>query len=656
LNVCLYLLEQNGETLSLTLGGYDANRFVPHNTTFELNPGTNPQAYINSISVSSAASSNNWTVPVNLLYTSDGVSAIIDSSTPYLWLPQAVCDRFAGSLGLTYNETLNIYTFDGNSSQHTTLENAQLTFTFSLSSLANTPTVNITLPYEAFNLQLTYPSIPNTTFGGADSSKYYFPLRPATSQQYTIGRAFLQEAYIITDYERNNFSIHQAVHIANPVGNTSIVAITRPADSIFSGPPSSLRKGLSTGAIVGIVVGVIVVLAISCLSLVVLFRRRYCKEKTIEIKEEMSQPQTFFSRFRRNRPPRVHEAAGCTTFPTEVGADASHERFELPGAFPAELDSESGTLSGTTENGSTQDSVQTSAYERACRRLEHQQQLARQASSNPEAYPIEKTESDVSPVAHYRSSNLVPGSVLDTDSPLISPIGAESTASLPSPVSAGSGLAPAGLSPPPTYRRINPAHVVYAGRIPDNVQLPRNIPKMIGSDGRTLRAEETTSDDSDGSLGSDYTENGEIDMHQGLDSVVQDATAPEDLYGADSGTWRHITGRGRADGTTSDNASNHNDSDAHTSSDKASSDDEGKFLREDIMGLRSGMQAREILAANGSDANGTGSGRFGGAYLGDGEFGAGVGGLEGGEMDLVHIPQFAPRRFSWEEERLNGRD
>ena len=66
--------------------------------------------------------------------------------------------------------------------------NASVTF-----QLANFVTggnyVNITLPYSSFDLNLTtnYPDILNTTA--------YFPLRQAQDpSQYTIGRAFLQEA------------------------------------------------------------------------------------------------------------------------------------------------------------------------------------------------------------------------------------------------------------------------------------------------------------------------------------------------------------------------------------------------------------------------------------------------------------------------------
>ncbi|PMD62381.1 uncharacterized protein K444DRAFT_717009 [Hyaloscypha bicolor E] len=59
----------------------------------------------------------------------------------------------------------------------------------------------------------------------------------------------------------------------------------------------------------------------------------------------------------------VHEAGGSTNYPTELAADAPHERFELPAPLgPAELDSDSRTWEGTIANG-TADSAGLSAYE-----------------------------------------------------------------------------------------------------------------------------------------------------------------------------------------------------------------------------------------------------------------------------------------------------
>jgi hypothetical protein len=632
--------ELKGEPNSLTLGGYDANRFVPHNITFSLNNNQLPQTYVNSISVVSANPLSQWSSGEELLFISDRVSAIIDSSTPFLWLPESVCDRFAQSLGLVYDSTVNLYTFGSNSTQHGLLGNSSLTFTFSLSDISTSSTaVNITLPYAAFDLQLVYPAV-GKSYIDSNGPMNYFPLRQATSEaQYTIDRAFLQEAYIITDYERNTFSIHQAVHTSDPIGNTSIVAITRPVDSTLSGPPGS--KSLHTGGIVGAAVGAAIIIAGMIFILVYFCKRRRVKkgDSSVDEKSIESKPSLISRLLGCQRPPLVHEATGSTNYPTEVGADATHELFELPAPLgPAELDSESGTLDGTTEpNSSSGDSSNLAAYERARRKLERQQAAAAAAQAKPtsEAYPVEKNETDVSQVAHYRAP--------DTESP-VSPVGAgpESGRSLtiggsgtPSPVSPGfvsPPTSPTEAPPPPAYRRINPVNVVYAGRLPDNVQLPKIVPRIIGPDGRTVRVDETMrSEDvnlgTNSSLGSHYTENEEI----------QD----QDLYGSgDTNIVSPILERNPGGGSSSGSGSRDAEIVSPIQSNSSGNvSQEGESPRNITTStplrpepnLRGDTQIREMLDPWGSRRR-----------------------LDG--EDLVHIPQPAENRFSWEEERISGNE
>jgi len=654
-------VEQKGVVNSLTLGGYDSNRFIPHDIDFNLNPAKQLLTFVNSISVASSAASNNWTQPVELLSATDRVSAIIDSSTPYLWLPQAVCERFAQSLGLTYNTTLNLYTFDGNLSQHDTLGASSLSFTFSLSDISSTPaSVDITLPYTAFDLQLTYPAIPFTNFGDANATKYYFPLRQAANAaQYTIGRVFLQEAYLITDYERNTFSVHQAIHPTDSVGNTSIVSITPPPDTTFSGLPQKSGSKLSAGAIAGIAIGAVALVAILALLIFFLCRRkRQSKGKDTDSEKPLShdQPQrSLFSRLlHRNRalPAGIHEASGSSSYPTEVGADATHERFELPAPLgPAELDSEStGTdsLDGTTEHGSsTQDSANLSAYERARRKLERQQAAAFALTSSPprETYPVEKSDADISQVAHYRA----PDSPA-IESPLVSPIndshshshGSLTISGQTSPVSPGFVSAPTSpTGPPPTYRRFNldPANVVYAGRLPDNVQLPRVVPRVIGPDGRTVRAEETLATEpgvgTNSSLGSQFTEN-----------------ESEDLYGS-----------GGTNLVSPVALSSNSGSGSHPASSPTSGNGGSAGANIDpVPSLHSNStEARMQLRDENGNGNGSGSGR--GSGNGATMLSRNMSMLDpwgsrrrlDGE-DLVHVPQPAENRFSWEEERISGNE
>ncbi|QSZ37620.1 hypothetical protein DSL72_008719 [Monilinia vaccinii-corymbosi] len=124
-------------------------------------------------------------------------------------------------------------------------------------SLANTisggSTVNIQLPFGAFSLQASYPFVDNTT--------YYFPFkRAANNTQYTLGRTFLQEAYLIVDYDRGNFSINQCTWIDGATSN--VVPIKAPSsgssnssNDTSSSPDKPSHKPISTGAIAGIAIG-----------------------------------------------------------------------------------------------------------------------------------------------------------------------------------------------------------------------------------------------------------------------------------------------------------------------------------------------------------------------------------------------------------------
>ncbi|PBP17751.1 eukaryotic aspartyl protease [Diplocarpon rosae] len=588
--------QQKGVVNSLTLGGYDSTRFVPHNISFNLDAGKKLLTFIDSISISTSGGSNNWTKPVELLSPTDQVSATIDSSTPYLWLPPVVCDRFAQSLGLTYNDSLNLYTFDGNASQHDALAASELSFTFSLSDVSSTPsTVNITLPYAAFDLQLTYPAIPSTDFGDADATKYYFPLRKAVSiAQYTIGRAFLQEAYLITDYERNTFSVHQAVHPTDSVGNTSIISILPPVGSTLSGTPTKQKSPLSAGAVAGIVVGAVAMLAILAIATLFLVRRRNQKDKPSSSSSEkpfsLQSPPGGLALLSRapnhvHAQPPIYEASGSSIYATEVSADATHERFELSANLgPAELEA----LPVESRSG-TVDTAGLSAYEHARRRLE-QQQVDAQGSS-PGTLPIEKSDADVAQVPHYRAT--------DTDPTLETPL------ALTQPYAA---------SHPPTYMRLNPSSVVYAGQLPDNVQLPSSIHHVTGRDTRNLLSHSDASGASP-IISSTRTADNPLGDHSTADRSP-------DIYG--SGNNTHIvspvasedsgcgTSYGKIDTVSS------LDSKSTTNTNKSGSPQQGTMPSRNFSVLEN-SGSRERL---------------------DGE-------------DLIHVPQVADR-FSWEEERISA--
>lgn len=329
-----------GVPASLVLGGVDSSRFAPNNLSFTLNSDYAPVVAVNAIDVSSSADDlpSNWNVnPVSLLDASAADVFTIDSSTPYLWLPEAVCDNFATALNLTYNETLDLYVF-GNDSSPDDLASWNLTFTFKLGNLpGSTESVELTVPYGAFSLELSY-GFPD--FDGQYGSPpfAYFPLRrSADNTQYILGRAFLQETYLTVDYERNSFAVSQAVITEDSINTVNLSAIIRPADSIFPGPLSA-DSGLSTGAKAGIGVGAgLGALIIAGLVWFFIHQRRTRAKHPMS--GEKPKHRSLF-----NRQPKspgsnttVSELLGDKRHPTEIPADSTTSRFELPGSAPLEM-------------------------------------------------------------------------------------------------------------------------------------------------------------------------------------------------------------------------------------------------------------------------------------------------------------------------------
>lgn len=169
------------------------------------------------------------------------VTATIDSSVSQYYLPQSVCDLFQQAFGLQYDEAKDFYLVNKTAHSQLLQSNPSVTFTIGEDSDSSS-TTNIRLPYAAFDLAVGIPFYNNDT--------RYFPIRVAKDEsKQVLGRAFLQEAYVVVDWERNNFTIGQAIHQRE---STNIVEITSAAADI---PPAD--PGLSIGAIVGIAVGAV---------------------------------------------------------------------------------------------------------------------------------------------------------------------------------------------------------------------------------------------------------------------------------------------------------------------------------------------------------------------------------------------------------------
>lgn len=243
--------------------------------------------------LSASGESTGWDEPSMSLFGSTEASLLdantfkIDSSTPFMWLPESTCLKFEKALGLTYDENLRLYTFGNNSSQHERLVKLNMTFQFTIAdSLAATDeTVKLSLPYKAFDLKLS-PSYSGINY--TEDSIDYFPLRKAAnSTQYTIGRAFLQESYITVDFERTKFSIHQASFPSDPLNNLNLVDITRPRNSSLPGPHITRKAKMAKGELAGVVIGALSAMVLLVVIGVLCFRidrdrrnKRYTRDKS----------------------------------------------------------------------------------------------------------------------------------------------------------------------------------------------------------------------------------------------------------------------------------------------------------------------------------------------------------------------------------------
>ncbi|KAK4249860.1 aspartic peptidase domain-containing protein [Corynascus novoguineensis] len=245
----------------LIFGGYDTSRFKENLVSFSMADDITRDLVValQSISYSGSTSATLLSDPINIM---------IDSTDPNLWLPPNVCDAFEEAFGLTLDNESGLYLVN-ETHRNTLLDwNAQVSFRLS-DVKSGGDTVTIVLPYAAFDLTAKNPLVEKTS--------HYFPLRRANnSAQYTLGRTFLQEAYLSVDYERKIFNLSACAW--NQGAEENIVAIPSRSDSnsADSGDPrTSSSSGLSSGAIAGIVVGsVIGTLLVGAILAVTILRKR----------------------------------------------------------------------------------------------------------------------------------------------------------------------------------------------------------------------------------------------------------------------------------------------------------------------------------------------------------------------------------------------
>lgn len=168
----------------------------------------------------------------------------VDSHVSQIWLPLIVRQASEKAFNLTWNEDAGLYLLEDTVRASLLSQNPVFTFTVGSADDSIGGTVEINIPFAAFDLKVTLPVVNETA--------YYFPLKRAQNNtQYILGRVFLQEAYIIADHEREKcVSVSQALF-----PSTSVAQHLVTIEPLRNGSSTAHHSRLSTGAIVAIVIG-----------------------------------------------------------------------------------------------------------------------------------------------------------------------------------------------------------------------------------------------------------------------------------------------------------------------------------------------------------------------------------------------------------------
>jgi Eukaryotic aspartyl protease len=327
---------------SLIFGGYDASRFTPNDVVFTMTGDNLRDIVLYVVSITSTTAKGNTT----LMSTPEKV--FIDSTVVDFWLPVSVCQAFEKAFGLQLDQKTGRYLL--NSSTHDRLKSDNPNVTFTLADQATGGhTIDIVLPYASFDLNLSAPFVNKTTM--------YFPLRQGQNDSmYTLGRAFLQEAYVTADYNTRTFNVSQCIFDPNSKG-AQVIAIPSDMPVPISGGNSSGNgaagggggggsghagsKELSGGAIAGIVIGSVILLIIIGGIFFCCYSGMWCFGGRRKEEKRAPTPIHEIDSGKRIDPNASAYTAQASAFTSEVpGNDAKVEIAGNPIMHPQELEAD----------------------------------------------------------------------------------------------------------------------------------------------------------------------------------------------------------------------------------------------------------------------------------------------------------------------------
>ncbi|TGZ83599.1 hypothetical protein EX30DRAFT_368932 [Ascodesmis nigricans] len=288
-------LKQEG---SLVLGGYDPSRVVGRAYAYDFGKDV-LQIRLNGIThgvglgISPDPGFKNGTK-----YDTQYINVMLNPTLPYMYLPRAMCEAMTDGLPVTFDADTGLYLWDTEDPMYEKLVKSPAYIGFNFPGQGSKPNT-IKIPLALFDLKLEPPLKRVTT--------PYFPCRPSTEDEnspFTLGRSFLQGAYLGLNWHQKKFWLAQApgpdsgatdvqpldktaLELMSTSDNTwesswlnhwnvtqdaenpvDLDEISKPGSSSSDSASSSEKKnGLSTGALIGISVTAVIV-AVACLGII----------------------------------------------------------------------------------------------------------------------------------------------------------------------------------------------------------------------------------------------------------------------------------------------------------------------------------------------------------------------------------------------------
>jgi hypothetical protein len=351
---------------SLYFGGYDQNRVIGDISTQVQDDGDiETLRYIDMIDIGlnvidGSSPWNTSSVSGLLAAGNSSISTVlpvsIDPLGPYLNLPKSTCDSIAAWLPVTYQPKYGLYFWAVNDPQYQKIVSSASTLSFTFrKDQSNSMNLTINVPFLLLNLTLESPLVSTPT--------QYFPCNAESRGSYSLGRAFLQAAFLGTNWDvvgkqgvwwlaqapGPNIAQQPNVQTIGSTDNTIVASSNdwktswenswKPLKATTSATSSasatstttntavaSSSNGLSSGAEAGIGVGAAVVVIAAVVT--VLFLRRRRKAINYAVTQSQSPPESGrnLSRYSDNTELSKYASAGFG--PAEVTGNLPPRELE----------------------------------------------------------------------------------------------------------------------------------------------------------------------------------------------------------------------------------------------------------------------------------------------------------------------------------------